>query len=449
MRTAGLATACGCAALTSLAIFGSAVPGVASASSSASTFGAAQADSRPYAPPTPKQSSPPPAAQSDQSCQPETKPEHAPTDESWAQKRLGFERVWPLTQGQGVTVAVIDSGVQPDHPMLAGRVPPGQFIDLTHTGKRDCAGHGTQIASLIGGRNMIDRRIPLSGVAPASRLLIIKLQNQDAPNNNDGALLPAAIHKAVDGGARVINMSLKVKNTPELLEAVHFAQKRNVVLVAAGGNQEIPEGENGKAYPASYPGVISVASLDRDGARAESSTLLSKVDVAAPGKDVYAATMQGGYDLAAQGTSYAAAFVSGVAALVISRHPDLSADQVVHRIVITADGNVGDFTGRGMVDPMQAVTAVLPEENGPASAPPAAPARFAAPAPSDHRTRNLAVAVTGGALGLAGLAAVAGVVLPMGRRRGWRAGRVTFPLRQPEEEVESVGPDGGTIGSRS
>ena len=435
MRTAGLATACGCAVLTSLAVFGS-----------------AQADSRPYAAPTPKQSGPPAAAQApqpDQSCQPRTKPEHAPTDESWAQKRLGFERVWPLTMGQGVTVAVIDSGVQSDHPMLAGRVQPSQFIDLTNTAKRDCDGHGTQIASLIGGRNMIDHRIPLSGVAPASRLLIIKLQNQDERTNNDGALLPRAIRKAVDGGARVINMSIKVKDTPELKDAVRFAQRNNVVLVAAGGNRLGPEGETGQAFPASYPGVISVASLDRDGARAETSTLLSKVDIAAPGKDIYAATAQGGYTLSQGGTSYAAAFVSGVAALVISRHPALSADQVVHRIVITADGNAGDFTGRGMVDTVQAVTAVLPEENGPASAPAAAaPARFAAPAQSDHRTRNVAVAVAGGALGLAGLAAVAGVVIPLGRRRGWRAGRVTFPLRQPEEEVESVGPDGGTIGSR-
>lgn len=433
MRTAALATACGCAALTSLAI-----------------FAPAHADSRTVnAAPTPKQSSPPPAAQPNQACQPQTKAEQAPTDEPWAQKRLGFERVWPLTMGQGVTVAVIDSGVQPDHPMLAGRVPPGQFIDLTNTGKRDCVGHGTKIASLIGGRDMSGQRIPLSGVAPEAQLLIVKVTNasEDANGGTSTRFLPQAIREAVRRQAKVINISIRVGDSPALAEAVRFAQKNDAVVVAAGGNTE---NESGKAFPASYAGVLSVASLGEDGARVDTSTLLSRVDVGAPGKGVYAATTQNGYDLQAQGTSHAAAFASGVASLVRSRHPGLSAAQVVHRIQVTADGNAGEHTGRGMVDPVQAVTAVLPEEDGQVpAAGPSAPAHFVSPPETDHRTRTIAIAVTGGALGFAGLAALAGVVIPMGRRRGWRPGRVTLPLQPLEEEAENVGPEGGTIGSRS
>ncbi|WP_051468349.1 type VII secretion-associated serine protease mycosin [Actinomadura oligospora] len=367
---------------------------------------------------------------------------------SWAQERLAFERVWPLTRGGGVTVAVVDSGADVHHPMLDGRVASPDFVDLTGTGRRDCDGHGTGVAALIAGRDMAGHRVPLSGVAPDAHLVIVKQQNADQ-DDQGGDRLPRSIRAAVDAGARVVNVSVRVADTPELRQAVQYALAHDAVVVAAAGNTKKKNGDDGPAYPASYPGVLSVAALGRDGSRDENSNLGSRVDVAAPGKDVYTAWTGDGYNLQAGGTSFSAAFVSGVVTLVRARHPALTPQQVIHRVVATADGNVGTATGRGMVDPLQAVTAVLPEETsgGPAAKPPV-PARFAPPAESDGHVRTIAVAVTGGTLGAAALAALAGVVVPMGRRRGWRPGWVGLPLRPEQEEPQDVGPDGGVIGSR-
>ncbi|MEU5883518.1 S8 family serine peptidase [Spirillospora sp. NPDC047279] len=365
--------------------------------------------------------------------------------ESWAQKRLAFTQVWPLTRGKGVTVAVVDSGAEEDHPMLAGRI--ARYTDLTRTGRADCVGHGTGVAALIGGRDLSDRRIPLTGVAPASTLVVVKQQNDDS-DQAGGDRLPAAIQAAVAAGAEVVNISISTGHSPRLEAAVRFAVASDAVVVAAAGNARKADGNDGPAYPASYPGVISVASLGPDGARAETSGLGSKVDLAAPGEGVPTAWTRGGFNLQARGTSFATAYVSGVAALVRARHPGLNARQVAHRITATADGNAGDGTGQGMVNPTQAVTAVLPEERTAAAVPPAAagPVRFEAAERTDDRTRTVAVAVTGGALGVAALAAVCGIVFPLGRRRGWRPGRAEPHRERPDETTEVVRTEGGLIG---
>ncbi|WP_158587827.1 S8 family serine peptidase [Actinomadura logoneensis] len=366
---------------------------------------------------------------------------------SWAQERLAFERVWPLTRGAGVTVAVVDSGADVHHPMLAGRVASSDFIDVTGTGRRDCDGHGTGVAALVAGNDMAARRIPLSGVAPDAHLVIVKQQNA-GQDDQGGDRLPRSIRAAVDTGARVVNVSIRTADTPELRRAVQYAIAHGAVVVAAAGNSKKKNGDEGPAYPASYPGVLSVAALGRDGSRDENSNLGSRVDVAAPGKDVYTAWTGDGYNLQADGTSFSAAFVSGVVTLVRARHPALTPQQVVHRVVATADGNVGTATGRGMVNPLQAVTAVLPEETsgGPAMRPPV-PARFAPPARRDGHVQTIAVAVAGGTLGAAALAALAGVVVPLGRRRGWRPGWVGLPFRPEQDDAHDIGPDGGVIGS--
>ncbi|MFI0444434.1 S8 family serine peptidase [Actinomadura sp. 6N118] len=345
-----------------------------------------------------------------------------------------------------MTVAVVDSGVERNHPMLAGRIPESRIVDLTRTGKGDCTGHGTAVAALIAGRNMSDRRIPLTGVAPAADLYVVKQQNEDS-DQTGGDRLPNAISAAVAAGAGVINVSISADHSPRLEAAVRFALRNDAVVVAAAGNVRKQDGADGPAYPAAYPGVISVASLGPDGARAETSGLSSKVDVAAPGKDISTAWTRGGYNLQAQGTSFAAAYVSGVVALVRSRHPGLNPQQVMHRMRVTADGNVGEGTGQGMVNPLQAVTAVLPEEGTAATTPNnASPVRFAAPEVPDHRTRTIAIAVAGGALGAAALAAVSGIVLPLGRRRRWRPGRAVLRFEKNEETTEAFSAERGTIG---
>ncbi|MFB4319034.1 S8 family serine peptidase [Actinomadura sp. 21ATH] len=365
-----------------------------------------------------------------------------PVAASWAEGRLDLPRARTLTAGRGATVAVIDSGADASHPMLAGRV--AKATDLTGTGTRDCAGHGTGVAALIAGRDLGGGT---GGVAPAARLLVIKQQDTDR-DETGGARLPRAVRAAADAGARVVNVSIKTGPGPELAEAVRYAQSRDVLIVAAAGNVEKEGGDAGPAYPASYPGVLSVASLGPDGARAESSSVRSRVDLAAPGKGVPTAWPGGGYNPQAEGTSYAAAYVSGAAALVRSRHPHLNQRQVANRIVSTADGNAGAGTGRGMVNPVQAVTAVIPGETAPLPRTSPAPAALTAPEPADPRTRTLSAAVTGTALAAAALAALAGVILPMGRRRRWRPGRAAPPAPTVQDAPEIVtGAVQGTIGA--
>ncbi|MFC4052815.1 S8 family serine peptidase [Actinomadura syzygii] len=422
----------------------SAVVGFVPAAASTQLPGRAHPAMRKPSPPAVKKPKGPNAPASSE-CNP-SKGYRGTIGESWAQKRLGLERVWPLTRGQGVTVGLIDSGVEPDHPMLTGQV--SRLVDLSgaNTGGRDCNGHGTGVAALIAGRDMSDRKIPLSGVAPQSRLYVIKHQNGDS-DQEGGARLPNAIREAVAGNAKVINISISTGDSPALAEAVTFAQRRDVVIVAAAGNVRKTDGADGPAFPAGYPGVISVASLGPEGDRAETSGPRSKVDVAAPGKDVVTAWTRGGYNLQAQGTSFATAYVSGVAALVRSRRPDLDQRQVVHRILSTADGNVGEGTGQGMVNPLQAVTAVLPGEGATASPAQAGPARFAGSPETDHRTRTVAVSVAGGALSAAILAALAGVVVPLGRRRAWRPGRASHQIGTGEDDA-TVSTRSGPIGLR-
>ena len=437
MRGTGVGAAGVCLAL-------SAVVGVVPAAASTQLPDRAQpAMSKPSPPATKKPKGPDAAASSE--CNP-GKGYRGTIGESWAKKRLGFERVWPLTRGQGVTVGLIDSGVEADHPMLTGQVT--RLVDLSgaNTGGRDCNGHGTGVAALIAGRDMSDRKIPLSGVAPWSRLYVIKHQNGDS-DQEGGARLPNAIWAAVAANAKVINISISTGDSPALADAVSFAQRRDVVIVASAGNVRKTDGVDGPAFPASYPGVISVASLGPEGDRAESSALRSKVDIAAPGKGVVTAWTHGGYNLQAQGTSFATAYVSGVAALVRSRHPNLDQRQVVHRILSTADGNVGEGTGQGMVNPLQAVTAVLSAEGAAASPAQAVPARFAGRPETDHRTRTVAVSVAGGALTVAILVALGGVVVPLGRRRAWRPGRASHQIDTGEDDV-TVSARSGPIGLR-
>jgi membrane-anchored mycosin MYCP len=346
--------------------------------------------------------------------------------EPWAQRQLDFTRVWPLTRGRGVTVAVVDSGVDAAHPQLAGHVTS---VDVTHTMTRDCIGHGTAVAGIIAAQDRRSNDLPLVGVAPGVHLISVKFTNEDHTDGPDPRL-PEAIRRAVTLRAKVINVSVTAPDTAALRSAVRFAQAHDAVVVAAAGNvTDEDKGTVGPAYPAAYPDVIGVGSLNPDGSVADSSNTETKVSVSAPGKEI-ATTWPGGYAPSQEGTSFAAAFVSGTVALVRAYHPGLDHNQVKARIEATADGANGAGSGAGMIDPMQAVTALLPGEGSGAgvTAPPDTRSiRVAYRRPPDRRTRSVAFLVTGVALGASALAVAGGVFIPMGRRRGWRPGRPARP----------------------
>ena len=276
------------------------------------------------------------------------------TAEPWAQRILGFSSVWDLTQGAGVTVAVVDSGVD-FSPQLAGRVTA---IHLAGSSDQDCVGHGTSVAAIVAGAR--EPGTPFAGVAPRARILSVKVNAGPMGNT---ATLAQGIRDAATLGAEVINVSVSSGPTPELRGAVRYAQAHDCVIVAAAGN-DIPGQRRAPSYPASYPGVISVGAVTSANELAPFSGLFSRTAVTAPGEEI-ASAWPGGYQTGLDGSAYAAAFVSGVAALVRSRYPHLTAPQVAQRIEGTAMGPAGPGTGGGLVDPVAAVTALVIPANSP------------------------------------------------------------------------------------
>jgi subtilisin family serine protease len=171
--------------------------------------------------------------------------------------------------------------------------------------------------------------------------------------------------------------------------------------------------------------VLSVGAVAEDGSLATFSDTRTPVTVTAPGVNVtsaYPGTFPDSYNPGDNGTSFATAFVSGVVALVRSRFPSLGQAQVVARIAATADGAAGPGTGNGMVNPVQAVTAVLPAGDGAAGAGLAARVSITRSVPPGRLARTVALSVAGGALALAALVIAAAMVIPAGRRRRWRPG---------------------------
>ncbi|MGW0431200.1 type VII secretion-associated serine protease mycosin [Micromonospora sp. NPDC003197] len=283
------------------------------------------------------------------------------------QLMLGAGRVWPSTAGQGVTVAVVDTGVDGSHPQLYGAVKQGwDLVTATPGGTLDCTSHGTAVASVIAARPLSG--IGFVGVAPGASILPIRVTEGSAGSERDiSASLAQAIRWATDHGAQVINLSLVTgDDSAALRAAVTYAQDRDVLLVAAAGTRsdeanadEDPPRPDPPSYPAAYPGVLGVGAVDDRGVRLRNSPIGPQVDLVAPGGNVLAATRVRGHAYWS-GTGIAAPAVSAAAALVRAAHPGLSAVEVQRRLLATANRGPGGSDsagyGRGLLDPYRAVT---------------------------------------------------------------------------------------------
>ncbi|WP_307871697.1 type VII secretion-associated serine protease mycosin [Micromonospora sp. U21] len=369
---------------------------------------------------------PSPAVAAPPTCGPEG--EDALVEMPWALRRLEPSSAWPLSRGAGVTVAVIDSGVSAIHPLLKGQVLEGRDFNglAANQGQCDLVGHGTMVAGIIAGKE--GTGAPFSGIAPAARILPIRVL-PDAKGTNDEALpgqIAAAIDYAVEQGADVINLSLVTLPRPELEAAVKNALAKRVVLVAAAGNRQEQQQEK-TAYPAAYEGVIAVAGVDEQGGHVGTSVSGTYVDVAAPGLNIVGPAPGGdGYRAEPTGgTSFAAAYVSGVAALVRAAYPNLDPQQVADRLERTADNPPDGHNaevGYGVVNPYRAVSSLLGTRTDPPAGALPAPARSDDPL-SWQRSAAIWAAAVGGLL--AALLLAARPILVRGRRRGWRPGRRT------------------------
>ncbi|WP_320778709.1 type VII secretion-associated serine protease mycosin [Streptomyces sp. CRN 30] len=290
----------------------------------------------------------------------------------WALDALHLDEAWRTTKGAGITVAVLDTGVEADHPDLAGNVLAGQ--DLVGFGAAEgdesWAEHGTAMAGIVAGHGHgTGNGDGVMGVAPEAKVLPVRVILEDddparaKARKTRGGALAEGIRWAADHGADVINLSLGDDSSsahPERAEdeAIQYALRKNVVVVASAGNG----GEKGDhlSYPAAYPGVIAATAVDRYGTRASFSTRRWYATVSAPGDDVIIAAPDHQY-YEGWGTSAAAAFVSGSVALVRAARPGLTPAQVKSLLEDTADNPPADgrddSRGYGFIDPVAAIEA--------------------------------------------------------------------------------------------
>ncbi|MEU8992130.1 type VII secretion-associated serine protease mycosin [Streptomyces sp. NPDC048558] len=305
-----------------------------------------------------------------------TTPSHAESirSQQWHLTAMKAEEMWKTTKGEGVTVAVIDSGVDDNNPDLVGQVLPGKDLAVGTRGDEhtDYDGHGTGMAGLIAGTGKSGGGDGAFGLAPGAKILPIRMPNLglNAPRHTKefNQAVSSGIRYAADTGARVINISLGSRaGSKQLAEAVSYALDRGSLVFAAVGNS----GDEGNPveYPAATPGVLGVGAVGQDLQKTAESQYGPQVDLAAPGTGlVHACGIETGL-CEAHGTSGATAIASASAALIWSHHPEWTNNQVLRVMLNTAAGPTSgakrnDYIGYGVVRPRIALK--TPGDPGPA-----------------------------------------------------------------------------------
>lgn len=359
----------------------------------------------------------------------------ATTPVGWEGPALGLSAAQQLSQGDGVTVAVLDSGVYADHPALRGKVTtgPDYFKDGLKAGDSEWGQHGTAMASDV------------LKIAPKAKILSVRviddkheeertqeeLEESFRKGNNP---IADGINYAVKNGADVISMSLGSDNLfssydEDEAAALAYAARQGVTVLASAGNAG--DVLNGASYPAGYAGVIAVAATQQNGTRAEFSSVHTYNDVAAPGVDIISATNTGGYRQG-NGTSPACALAAGVVALMKAKNPKLTPTQVSGVLMATTHrpaGGASALLGYGRINAAAAVKAAgSPPKDGTGPVAYKGKEHLATPdgtPKTTHPEMEQEVWLTGLIAAGVGLAALAGGVL-----LAW-SGRRKPPARTP------------------
>ncbi len=252
-------------------------------------------------------------------------------DQQWALGTIAAYDAWDITTGGPVVIAVIDTGVDANHPELAGRVLSGFNAITGSPNASDDNGHGTAVAGIIAAS--ADNGSGIVGLCWGCIILPIKACLSNGRCRDSSVI--SAIRWATDNGARIINLSLGGSSpSPALHEVVRYASERGVLIVAASGNERA-EG-NTPNYPAAYPETLAVGATGYGDEVTGFSNTGDFIDLVAPGVDIATTIPNNGYVLAT-GTSFASPFVSGAAALIMTLRPDLSNHDVRCVLAISAD----------------------------------------------------------------------------------------------------------------
>ena len=271
--------------------------------------------------------------------------------QQWHQAKINTAGAWDLAKATGVVIAIVDTGSTCNHPDLVGKCLAGYDYANNDSDPTDDQGHGTHVSGIAAA--LTNNGVGGAGVAWDAKILPVKVLG--ASGSGSHSAIASGIIWAADHGADVINMSLGGQFTTNALrDAVAYAISKNVVVVAAAGN----DNTSNPSYPASYPGVICVAATTQSDTKASFSNYGTCIDVASPGVGILSSVMNGSYQ-AWSGTSMASPIVAGLAGLLKGQNKAMSPDQVQRVIEDTADdlGSPGRDTifGAGRINVARAV----------------------------------------------------------------------------------------------
>ncbi|MEU6221388.1 S8 family serine peptidase [Streptomyces sp. NPDC047022] len=278
--------------------------------------------------------------------------------QQWYLSAMKADQMWKVSTGEGVKVAVIDTGVNPSTPSLKGQVLTSDVpSSVSYAATKDYVGHGTSMSEMIAGTGADGG---LKGLAPGAKIVpfrgttkgLSKAEEKKTPS------LAAIIRAAADTDAKIISMSIgSESSSPEEEAAVKYAHSKGKLMFAATGNDAATEKQT-VLYPAAYPYVVGVAASDKTGTVGKFSQYGSAVDLAAPGLDLptWCDAKFTSYCPHTQGTSSATAIASASAALIWSAHPDWTANQVLRSLIDTAGrswpkDHPSNYLGYGLVRP--------------------------------------------------------------------------------------------------
>ncbi|WP_295431975.1 S8 family serine peptidase [uncultured Thiodictyon sp.] len=271
---------------------------------------------------------------------------------AWHLPKIQAPSAWDFSQGDGVTVAVVDSGIDPTHPDLVAHLVPGHNMVSDNTDTSDVSGHGTLIAGVIGADT--NNGVGTAGVGWNVNLMPVRV-SETAGNDTTTGTIAAGIIWAADHGARIANVSYEVNDSGTVTAAAQYMRSLGGVVI-------IPSGNTGAYAGIDNPDLITVAATDAADAVPAWSSYGELVDLAAPGAGIVTTTNGGSY-MSTSGTSFAAPVVAGVAALMLSANPNLTSAAIEQILKATAldIGTAGkdQYSGAGRIDAAAAVQMAL------------------------------------------------------------------------------------------